>query len=77
MAVARIGEKGVDENFLDPMQVRDPGINASLASFTARRSGEILVYVNDAVIAFPGLVSIFYSNNHGAAQVTINLANRP
>ena len=77
MAVARVGAMGVDEYFLDPVRVRDPAINAYRAFFTARRSGEVFVYVNDAAIALPGLVSAFYKNNSGTAQVTINLANRP
>lgn len=76
MAVARIGSTGVDEYFLDPVPVRDT-VNAYRGFFTARRSGEVFVYVNDAVIAFPWLVSRFYDNNTGNAQVTITLANRP
>jgi hypothetical protein len=77
MALARIGATGVDEYFLDPVRVRDPAIDAYRAFFTARRSGEVFVYVNDVAIALPGLVSTFYKNNSGKAQVTINLTNRP
>ncbi|MDQ8732182.1 DUF2235 domain-containing protein [Bradyrhizobium sp. LHD-71] len=77
MAVARIGETGVDEYFLEPVPVRDPTIDAYRSAFIARRSGEVFLYVNDAVIAVPGLISAFYKKNAGTARVTINLANRP
>ena len=35
------------------------------------RSGELFVYVNDAVIGIPGHVDKFYRNNKGKAELTI------
>lgn len=42
-----------------------------VAEFTPRKSGELFVYVNDAVLLWPGMVKYFYGNNSGSAQVTI------
>lgn len=42
-----------------------------VAEFTPRKSGEIFVYVNDAVPLWPGMVKYFYGNNSGSAQVTV------
>jgi uncharacterized protein (DUF2235 family) len=41
------------------------------AEFTARRTGEVFLYVNDAVLPFPQAGQYFYNNNHGSARVTI------
>lgn len=73
MAVARIGERGVDEYFLDPVRVKDSNPPAYRGSFMARRSGEVFAYVNDAVIPLPWLVSTFYRNNSGTAKITLKL----
>jgi hypothetical protein len=43
-----------------------------VAEFTPRKSGEIFVYVNDAVLLWPGMLTFFYGNNSGSAQVTIS-----
>ena len=44
-----------------------------VSQFTAPASGELFLYVNDAILAFPFLpaMSCFYNNNSGAAQVTV------
>jgi hypothetical protein len=42
-----------------------------VAEFTPRKSGELFVYVNDAVLLWPGMVKYFYGNNSGSAQVTV------
>jgi hypothetical protein len=45
----------------------------------ARRSGEVFLYVNDAVIGLPWLSTYFYEKsffrdkNHGKAMITIRL----
>jgi len=59
--VARVGEKGVDEFFLDPVNVRkdDKPTDLYKARFTADRAGEIFLYVNDAVVGFPWINSVF------------------
>lgn len=33
-----------------------------IAEIRARRSGELFMYVNDAVVGIPGLVEYFYTN---------------
>jgi hypothetical protein len=39
-----------------------------VAEFTPRRSGELYIYVNDAMLLWPGMVNFFYDNNSGSAQ---------
>jgi uncharacterized protein (DUF2235 family) len=70
--IARVGETGVDENFLDPVEIApEAGEVTYKATFRAERSGEIFLYVNDAVIAFPWIVGSFYSHNYGAAKIKV------
>ena len=40
-------------------------------TFRARRTGELYLYLNDAVLFAPGFPIEFYSNNEGKAQVTV------
>ena len=47
-----------------------------VAEITARRTGELVLYVNDAVIGLPGLTDVFYRNNGGRAQVDIMRVSR-
>jgi hypothetical protein len=35
------------------------------------KSGELFLYVNDAIIAVPGLYNLFYKNNAGTTSVAI------
>ena len=37
----------------------------------ARTTGELFLYVNDAVLMWPGLTNLFFSNNTGTATVTV------
>ncbi len=71
--IARVGETGVDEYFLDPVPVPDTNPQVYKASFKAQRSGEIFLYVNDAVIGLPWVYAGYYKNNKGAAKVTVRL----
>jgi hypothetical protein len=76
--MARIGHLGSDEYPLDPdpaLASRDSSAGQVFeAEIVARSSGELFLYVNDAVLSvFPGLTSIFYSNNHGSGSVTVEL----
>ena len=48
----------------------DPGLTVLEARIVARSSGELFLYVNDAV-GPPGQYDFFYSNNQGTAQVTV------
>jgi uncharacterized protein (DUF2235 family) len=42
-----------------------------ISEITARASGELFLYVNDAVLMWPGLTDVFYRNNSGTATVTV------
>jgi uncharacterized protein (DUF2235 family) len=77
--IARIGRFGNDEYALAPLQPDDKGLgnNTQLtAEFTARSTGELYLYVNDAVIALPNLYDWFYrgGNNKGTASVSLEVA---
>ena len=68
--IARVGEAGTDEYFLDP------DWNQPLASVTRldvpvrpNRSGELYLYVNEAVL--PLRMDHWYRNNRGTAKVTV------
>lgn len=64
--IARIGETGTDEYFLDP----DPGdIKSVEIPFIPHRDGELYLYINDAVLPF--YMNVFYQNNRGTATVTV------
>lgn len=66
--IARVGEAGTDEYFLDPDS--DTGVvNRLEIPFVPHRSGELYLYVNDAVL--PLYMNLFYSNNKGVATVTV------
>jgi hypothetical protein len=72
--IARIGAKGNDEYALDPAKptsVRQPKDDELEKPIRARRTGELFLYVNDAVIGLPGIAGYFYRNNEGEAEVTI------
>jgi uncharacterized protein (DUF2235 family) len=73
--IARVGETGVDEYFLDPKRVTGEGVppNTFRARFVAQQSGELFLYVNDAVVGFPWIASAFYKNNHGSAKISVKL----
>jgi hypothetical protein len=44
-----------------------------VADFTAAASGELFLYVNDAIQFFPffGPFDLYYQNNSGSAEVTV------
>ncbi|MBA3612867.1 MAG: DUF2235 domain-containing protein [Nitrospirales bacterium] len=71
--MARIGETGSDIYPLVPQGREPPGQSAMklIYEFTARRKGELFLYVNDAVLTVPKDWQVFYSNNHGTADVEI------
>jgi hypothetical protein len=73
--IARVGETGVDEYFLDPNKVSEAAAFTPVykARFTAERAGELFLYVNDAVIGFPWTTSYFYKNNSGTARISVRL----
>ena len=63
---------GMDEDYLDPSP-DPPNQTKQYSGETSRvkRDGELFLYVNDAVIAFPGLFRLFYDNNHGTAHIRV------
>ncbi|MGE5525077.1 MAG: DUF2235 domain-containing protein [Rhodospirillaceae bacterium] len=68
--VARIGEAGSDEYVLQP-RVGESSDTALVAEITARRSGELFLFVNDAVLPVPNTWQPFYADNTGAATVKV------
>jgi uncharacterized protein (DUF2235 family) len=48
-----------------------------VADFVAAESGEVFLYVNDAVVPFLPLFTLFYRNNSGTAQVSLQLMPVP
>jgi hypothetical protein len=67
--IARIGSKGVAEDFLDPS-----GNSITLyygETETVKRDGELFLYVNDVVLPLPWIYDLFYWNNAGEAKITI------
>ena len=47
----------------------EPQPNRTLISdITANATGELFLYVNDAVLTLPGLTDVFYKNNSGRAR---------
>ena len=49
----------------------DPGTGKIDELIRATRDGELFLYVNDAIVAIPGLYGLFYKNNEGSAKVVI------
>jgi uncharacterized protein (DUF2235 family) len=71
--IARIGCEGSDEYPLDPVGggTLGPEARELVAEIKARRSGELFLFVNDAVLPIPGYFDYFYRNNHGKTEVTV------
>lgn len=67
--MARIGHTGHDEY---PLNAQGSlASNVLVAEFSARRSGELYLFVNDAALPVPNRWQKFYLNNIGAATVQI------
>jgi T6SS, Phospholipase effector Tle1-like, catalytic domain len=88
--IARIGTHGNDEYPIEPLVPFAAGSPKRLLAteIQARRSGELFLYVNDAVMFYPsrwcgfekgplGIRCEFYSNNHGTAVVKIQRIEAP
>ena len=78
--IARIGAVGADEYPLDPdtRPVVPVRVATSaevpdelVAEIKARRTGELFLYVNDAILGLPPVAGAFYDNNGGQAQVEV------
>jgi hypothetical protein len=82
--VARIGSTGRNEEFLlpDPIpaertidQLKPDDVRLEIP-IQPKSSGELFLYVNDAVVAIPGSEDFFYRDNVGSAKVMIRRARQ-
>ena len=77
--VVRVGNEGFGELVLSYERKQSPpcqcpSTTSYSATFKARKSGEVFVYVNDSVVGIPGYFDAFYrSNNKGKAELTLQL----
>jgi uncharacterized protein (DUF2235 family) len=77
--IARIGEKGTDEYFINPENQPVLGKSDSdqlIFVVRPRRDGELFLYVNEAVIGWPKHWDVFYRHNEGEAKVEIKRHQR-
>jgi hypothetical protein len=65
--VLRYGATGGEEVFLDP----DPEDGKIETVIRPTRSGELFIFVNDAVLGIPRLYDVFYRNNEGSAKLVV------
>jgi uncharacterized protein (DUF2235 family) len=70
--IARVGATGVNEEYLDPFwpDRTQPNVYRGVID-KAERSGEVFLYVNDAVIPLPKISDYFYRSNEGTAKIRI------
>ena len=68
--IVRVGGPGLDE-YLPEFTRESDTSRLWTAQFTARRDGEVFVYVNDTSIFLPWLFTVFYNNNEGTAVVSL------
>ena len=45
--------------------------NQLIAEIRAKTTGELFIYVNDAILMLPGISDVFYSNNSGKGSITV------
>lgn len=76
--IARVSRFGNDEYVLNAVEPVIPGQCANMkltAEIKPKASGELYVYVNDAVFGLPGVYDFFYRHNHGSAEVRVSKVN--
>jgi hypothetical protein len=66
--IARVGSTGNDERILEPAE--NPKTNNLEVIVTPKRSGELFLYVNEAVWAHNW--DYFYQNNSGSATIAVS-----
>jgi hypothetical protein len=74
--IARIGRMSNDEYALEPVtrdELRTGAMNVLESELEARSTGELFLFVNDAVLAIPGLEDKYYRNNRGMATVEVEV----
>lgn len=69
--MARIGHYGHDEYPLHPTGSAEK--KTLVTEITARRNGELFLFLNDAALPVPNDWQYFYGNNHGKLTVQIEL----
>lgn len=68
--IIRVGSTGFEEHV--PAFAQDASDPKKwTAQFVARTDGEVFVYVNDASIFAPWLLTLFYENNKGSAMISV------
>jgi uncharacterized protein (DUF2235 family) len=74
--IARIGERGSDEYPLEPADILNKSRAATtlVSNIKARRSGELFLFVNDAVWPVPPSWQLYYGDNWGSASVEVRPA---
>jgi hypothetical protein len=70
--IVRVGSTGLDEQPLTFTPKSGPKTSVE-ATFKARSSGEVFLFVNDSVLLLPRFSKFFYDNNMGTAEVKIDL----
>jgi hypothetical protein len=53
------------------MHRADTGAATYTAQFKAERTGDLFLFVNDAILYWPGPIDAFYRNNKGSAEIKI------
>jgi len=56
---------------IEALDVKADSSGVYTAEFVAARTGEVFLYVNDAIVSWHGLTQAFYDNNEGMALVQI------
>jgi uncharacterized protein (DUF2235 family) len=69
--VLRVGSNGFEEHLLDIRQEKTADGAIYTATFLPQKDGEVFIFVNDSVLGLPWIYDYFYSNNAGAATVTL------
>jgi uncharacterized protein (DUF2235 family) len=70
--LARIGSKGVAEDFLDPLLLGGKPVTTYWAETKKTdRAGELFLYVNGPVFPLPWIADIFYWHHRGEARFVI------
>lgn len=69
--VLRYGNVGGEEDSYDPDPYDDTIQFPIKPTITPNGTEELFVFVNDAVVGFPGLYDVFYRNNSGTAVLTV------
>jgi hypothetical protein len=72
--IARVGSVGSDERVLEADD--DPKSHMLNVQIKPKRSGELFLYVNEAVWGWPSLYGYFYDGNSGQATVVVQRPRR-